>query len=122
MTEPNKAEFDREGLVAAVLAKQSRLGLTQSEIAEVVGVSKVAICRMLNDNLSPGLAMVIKLADWLNVPFDRFVKRPNRGRSAGRKDTLARVEALLLADKSLDILRAASLVRVIDVVYREFQR
>lgn len=114
--------FDLEGLVAAVFAKQERLGLRQCVAAEAVGVSKASMSRLLNGDLSPGLAMVVKLTDWLDVPFDRFVKRPNRGRSGKRSDILARIEALLLADKSLHVSTAAALSRIIRVAYREMQR
>lgn len=121
MTEPTDAQFDREGLLSAVLARQARLGLTQYEAAEAIGASKATMSRFLNSDLSPGLSMVIKLTNWLDVPFDRFVTRPTQGRRA-KRDTLARVETLLFADKNLSVSTAAALARIIQVAYRELQR
>lgn len=118
----DEATFDREGLLAAVSAKQAGLGLTQCEVSEAIGITQPTMSRLVNGDLSPGLAMVIKLTDWLDVPFDRFVKRPKRGRSAKRSDTLAQVEALLLRDKSLDVRAAAALIRILRVAYRELQK
>ncbi len=122
MTELDEAEFDLERLVAAVLAKQERLGLSQSEAAGAIGVAKASMSRLLSTDLSPGLAMVIKITHWLDVPFDRFVKRSNRGRSAKRQDTLAQVEEVLLADKSLHAKTATALTRIFQVAYRELQK
>lgn len=122
MTKQAQPQFDRKGLVAAILGKQERLGLHQNAAAEAIGVSQGAMSRLMRHDLNPGLAMVIKITHWLEVSFDRFVKGGNRGGRPKRKDTLAQIEALLLADEGLGASAAAALSRIIQVAYRELQK
>ena len=113
--------FDREGLVAAVRAKRETLGWSQDQLATTLGISKATLSRLLNSTLSPGLLCVIKLADWLDVPFDRFIERPRKA-GAEQSDTVSSIEKLLLADSRLGVTSAAALARIVRIAHSEWSK
>lgn len=52
-------------------------GITQSEIAEITGVSISAVKKWEQDQTDPNTGILIKLADHLNVSIDYLLKRSN---------------------------------------------
>lgn len=50
-------------------------GLTQTELAEKLGVNQAMISRMEKDTKAPSLALTIQIADLFNCSLDQLVGR-----------------------------------------------
>lgn len=50
-------------------------GMTQREVANLLGVSKATSCKYENGNVEPTVAQLIKLADFFQVTLDQLVKQ-----------------------------------------------
>ena len=50
-------------------------GLSQVQIAQIVGVTKQSVSNWENDNIQPSIDMLIKLADTLSVSTDYLLDR-----------------------------------------------
>ena len=50
-------------------------GMTQEDIADLLGVSKSTSCKYENGNVEPTVAQLIKLADFFGVTMDQIVKQ-----------------------------------------------
>lgn len=55
--------------------RRKELGMSQDDLAEKVGVSKVAICWYESGERTPGLENFLKLADALDLSLDETVGR-----------------------------------------------
>ena len=51
---------------------------TQSQLANIIGVSQQAVAQWENDKADPDNAILIKLADYFNVTIDYLVGRTNK--------------------------------------------
>lgn len=61
-----------ERLANGIKARRVELGLTQSQLAETVGVSRKTVNTVENGVFTPSALLAIKLAEALNVPVERL--------------------------------------------------
>ena len=84
----------------AIKEMRSARGITQSDLAEIIGTTEAAISRYENGKREPRLAIVAKLADALGCTIDELIEgrnaharddsaipRPRRGRVLQRSST-----------------------------------
>ena len=76
-------------------------GLTQEELAKIVGKSRVLISQWESDDREITTEDIIKLSDYFNVPMDSLVGKDLRNQS----DSLDELD--ILFDKNRDILTEA---------------
>lgn len=61
-----------ERLVNALKQRRTELGLTQAELAELVGVTRKTVNTVENSVFTPSALLAIKLARALNVPVEEL--------------------------------------------------
>ncbi len=66
--------FDNEKFAQAVNAKLFRERNGQNEGARAIGVSNSTLCRVVSHRKNPDVASLVKILDWLGMPFEEFVK------------------------------------------------
>ena len=64
---------------------RSRMGLTQEEVAEKVGVSRQAVAKWEKGETLPDIESCIKLADLFEVPVDMLVRGLKEEKTAEKK-------------------------------------
>lgn len=65
--------FDREVLSERLRMQRARLGLTQKEVADAVGISNVALCNYERGRRRPYLDTTAKIARFYQVSIDWLV-------------------------------------------------
>ena len=63
------------GLAENIAAKRIELGLTQQQLADKVGVSRVSVLRWKEDTVSPSIYAVWDLADFFECSIDELCGR-----------------------------------------------
>jgi transcriptional regulator with XRE-family HTH domain len=102
-------------------------GLSLRDAARQVGVGASTLWRLENGQGLPDSATLARLAQWSNVPLERFmdVPLPQKSRSVAyypSESTPDIVEAHLRADRNLSPQTAKALAELFRVAYHEFTR
>ena len=79
------------GLFLKELRKQK--GLTQGQLAEMLGVSDRSVSRWENGNNMPDLSILVELADYYEINIREIIDGERKGENMNRelKDTLLKV-------------------------------
>lgn len=117
--------IDFEELGRSVRKRREELGLSLRDLAAQTGISASTLSRIENGIGKPDADNIARLADWLNVPVDRVVKKPGRNAPEPviyypHESTPEIVEAHLRADKNLTPETAKALAELFRVAYEKF--
>lgn len=73
-------KYNPDKFAVALQLKRQMLGLSQRELAEIVGVTYTTIAAYENGEQAPSMAIFAKICDWLELePGQFFTKdKPNK--------------------------------------------
>lgn len=63
----------RPRIVAWLRYEKNRLGLSQQELAQYLGTTAATVSNLLNDKVSPGLDMLVRMHRRLHISVDRML-------------------------------------------------
>ena len=89
----------------AVLANRVKLlrqskKMSQSQLADRLGVKKQTVSNWENDNIMPSVEMVVKVADYFNVSTDYLL-----GRDEAARDGAKVMDMIGLSDEQFELVR-----------------
>lgn len=110
--DPNKIPLFGRKLI--ILRKNK--GLTQSELAKEVGLSRQMISYFESRAMNPTIDVLRKLADYFGVSADEFLYESTKNKRPGPKSTL---ERKLDAIRSLPVEKQKAITTVLDMTLKD---
>jgi transcriptional regulator with XRE-family HTH domain len=113
----------------AVRRKRDEMRLGLRAVADATGVSASTISRIENGTCQPSTENIVRLAEWLRMPMERFIGARDREKDEAapviyfpQEATPDIVEVHLRADRNLTPEGAAALAEMFRVAYKQFSR
>lgn len=113
----------------AIRRKRDELKMGLRAVADATGVSASTISRIENGTCQPSTENIVRLAEWLHMPMERFISTRDREGDEGtpviyfpQEATPDIVEVHLRADRNLSPEAAAALAEMFRVAYKQFSR
>lgn len=113
----------------AIHRKRDELRMGLRAVADATGVSASTISRIENGTCQPSTENIVRLAEWLRMPMERFigVRDPENEQTAPviyypQEATPDIVEVHLRADRNLSPEAASALAEMFRVAYKQFSR
>jgi transcriptional regulator with XRE-family HTH domain len=97
---------------AALAARRRRRGLTQAQVAEIMGVEKETVSRMENGVISPTLLRLRQMAGILGCPLSDLFRDPSSDAEAQADAIADLLQELPREERVLVMNVVAELVRV----------
>jgi transcriptional regulator with XRE-family HTH domain len=112
-------DFDTEALYAALDSHREAKKLTWKDVAALTGISASTLTRMAQGKC-PDAKGLAALFVWSGFTADEFMRGKPAGKHAG-PETLAKITALLRADRSLSKDSAAAIEEILKAAYNRFK-
>jgi transcriptional regulator with XRE-family HTH domain len=112
-------DFDTEAFYAALDSQREAKGMTWKEVGAETGVNPSTLTRMAQQK-SPDARGLAALLAWSGLSANDFM----RGSAAGLRrepETLAKITAVLRADKSLSKESATAIEQIFKAAYNRFK-
>jgi transcriptional regulator with XRE-family HTH domain len=97
---------------------RSKNNVTQTELAEVIGVSKSAVSMYENSQREPSFEIMEAIADFFNVPLAALVSADSDSDSIDSADSIGRIKIRTIAAHAINELNDEQIKKVIE--YAEF--
>jgi transcriptional regulator with XRE-family HTH domain len=112
-------DFDAEAFYAALDSQREAKGLTWKEVGAETGVNPSTLTRMSQQKFPDAKGLAALLA-WSGLNANDFMRGPAAGRRS-EPETLAKVTAVLRADKSLSKESAVAIEQIFKAAYNRFK-
>lgn len=113
----------------AIRRKRDEMRMGLRAVADATGVSASTISRIENGTCQPSTENIVRLAEWLRMPMERFIGVRDRENDENApviyypyEATPDIVEVHLRADRNLSSEAAAALAEMFRVAYKQFSR
>jgi transcriptional regulator with XRE-family HTH domain len=113
----------------AVRRKRDEMRMGLRAVADATGVSASTISRIENGTCQPSTENIVRLAEWLRMPMERFIGARDHAGVEGapviyfpQEATPDIVEVHLRADRNLSAEAASALAEMFRVAYKQFSR